>query len=136
LKDLILNPNLGAGQLTTTTSIHATAAKSAVTARAWSVTENSEAKELVSQALAQRIDEWVDEAGQGGRNLGYKGKRDGSTVGLLKQPGPQPWSKFTTPTSLREVEPPVSLILNENISGTKVSWNAPRETNADQGEEK
>ena len=32
-------------------------------------------------------------------------------MGLLKSPGPQPWETFTTPTSMREVEPNVSLIL-------------------------
>jgi hypothetical protein len=68
-------------------------------------------KDRTEQLAKERIDRWVYEAQKGGRTLGYKGKKDGDTVGLLKSPGPQPWETFTTPTSMREVEPNVSLIL-------------------------
>ena len=83
----------------------------ALAARAWSVSEAVAVKDRTEQLAKERIDRWVYEAQKGGRTLGYKGKKDGDTVGLLKSPGPQPWETFTTPTSMREVEPNVSLIL-------------------------
>jgi hypothetical protein len=124
LRDLDLNPNPGAGQLRSTTDPHAITSAATITARAFSVTEKVETRDFISQTVAERVDEWVDEAGQGGRNLGYKGKKDGSTVGLLKSPSPQPWGTFTTPTSMREVEPPVSLVLKTDMSRTRTRWEA------------
>ena len=134
LHDLDLNPNLGAGTLISTTDPHAKTAEEAITSRAWSVTEKTETRDLVSRALAQRVDEWVDEASQGGRELGYKGKKDGSTVGLLRSPGPHPWMTFSTPTSLREVEPPVALVLKTDIGRESAGWEAQKQEEKEEGE--
>jgi len=133
LRDLDLNANCGAGHLTSTTDTHATTAVADITARGWNVTEKAEIRDLVAQALGQRVDEWVDETGQGGRNLGYRGEKDGSTVGLLKPPGPHPWGIFTTPTSMREVEPPVSLILKTDMGCTGAGWEAPKRDSTERG---
>lgn len=111
LQGLDLNANEGAGRLTSSGDPKAKAVTAALAARAWSVSEAVAVKDRTEQLAKERIDRWVYEAQKGGRTLGYKGKRDGDTVGLLKSPGPQPWETFTTPTSMREVEPNVSLIL-------------------------
>jgi hypothetical protein len=111
LQGLDLNANEGAGRLTSSGDVKAKAVTAALAARAWSVSEAVAVKDRTEQLAKERIDRWVYEAQKGGRTLGYKGKRDGDTVGLLKSPGPQPWETFTTPTSMREVEPNVSLIL-------------------------
>ncbi len=124
LQGLDLNANEGAGRLTSSGDIKAKAVIAFLTARAWNVSEAVAAKDRTEQLAKDRIDRWVYEAQKGGRTLGYKGKRDGSTVGLLKSPGPQPWETFTTPTSMREVEPNVSLILGglEGVDAPK--WEA------------
>jgi len=111
LQGLDLNANEGAGRLTSSGDAKAKAVTAALAARAWSVSEAVAVKDRTEQLAKERIDRWVYEAQKGGRTLGYKGKKDGDTVGLLKSPGPQPWETFTTPTSMREVEPNVSLIL-------------------------
>lgn len=111
LQGLDLNANEGAGRLTSSGDPKAKAVAAALAARAWSVSEAVAVKDRIEQLAKERIDRWVYEAQKGGRTLGYKGKKDGDTVGLLKSPGPQPWETFTTPTSMREVEPSVSLIL-------------------------
>ena len=111
LQGLDLNANEGAGRLTSSGDPKAKAVAAALAARAWSVSEAVVVKDRTEQLAKERIDRWVYEAQKGGRTLGYKGKKDGDTVGLLKSPGPQPWETFTTPTSMREVEPNVSLIL-------------------------
>ncbi len=111
LQGLDLNANEGAGRLTSSGDVKAKAVTASLAARAWSVSEAVAVKDRTEQLAKERIDRWVYEAQKGGRTLGYKAKRDGDTVGLLKSPGPQPWETFTTPTSMREVEPNVSLIL-------------------------
>jgi hypothetical protein len=111
LQGLDLNANEGAGRLTSAGDPKAKAVTASVAARAWSVSEAVAVKDRAEQLAKERVDQWVYEAQKGGRTLGYKGKKDGTTVGLLKAPGPQPWETFTTPTSMREVEPNVSLIL-------------------------
>lgn len=111
LQGLDLNANEGAGHLTSSGDAKAKAVIALLATRAWSVSEAVAVKDRTVQLAKERIDRWVYEAQKGGRTLGYKGKKDGDTVGLLKAPGPQPWEAFTTPTSMRDVEPNVSLIL-------------------------
>jgi hypothetical protein len=91
-------------------------------ARAWNVSETAAIKERTEQLAKARIDSWVYEAQRGGRTLGYRGKKDGDTVGLLREPSPQPWDTFTTPTSMREVEPSVTLILGGLDSVDTLKW--------------
>jgi hypothetical protein len=49
----------------------------------------------------------------GGVRLGYETAPDGTTIGLLKQPGTSGWTEFTVLNSLRDVEPEVSLTFND-----------------------
>jgi superfamily II DNA or RNA helicase len=122
LDGLELNPNHAATRLTSSGDRRAIAVTELIALRAWAVTTAPEVKNRTEQLIRERIDRWVFEAQRDGRTLGYKAERDGSTVGLLKSPGPQPWDTFTTPTSMREVEPPVSLILGGLQGGTLPTW--------------
>jgi hypothetical protein len=55
-----------------------------------------------------------------GRVLGYKDRKDGVTVGLLKTPTEEDWQPFTCLNSLRDVEPGVALILNDAPLGSEI----------------
>jgi hypothetical protein len=71
--------------------------------------------ELMTDALNARTDLWASRisASIEGARLGYQGKRDGQTLGLLSKPSNQTWTQFTCLNSLRNVEPSVNLILDE-----------------------
>ncbi len=90
LQNLDLNSNEGAGRLTSSNDVRAKSAIASITARAWNVSETATTKDRTEQLAKGRIDRWVYEAQRGGRTLGYKGKKDGDTVGLLKWPSPSP----------------------------------------------
>ena len=68
----------------------------------------------VRQSVTAKLDAWAGEASVPNRKLGYRKPRtkDDVTVPLLKQPGTGPWETFTVPTSMREVEPGVGLVLD------------------------
>jgi hypothetical protein len=77
---------------------------------------NPSAEQLVRTALDTRISHWghqIASMSGGGARLGYRDKRDGRTVGLLRKPEPRNWETFTCLNSLRDVEPSVNLVLNE-----------------------
>ena len=65
--------------------------------------------------LNSRLDQWSKYAQNppGGSRLGYRDKKDGVTKGLLRTPGIEDMDDFTCLTSLRDVEPNVSLILKD-----------------------
>lgn len=75
----------------------------------------------VEQSLKALLDVWRDQAGRaaGGRVLGYKDRKDGLTVGLLKTPEAGRWADFTCLNSLRDVEPGVGLVLDDRNVGTE-----------------
>jgi hypothetical protein len=82
--------------------------------RASAITSNSDLEEIVRDSLNERIVNWLANASkvsQGGGVLGYKPENDGRTTGLLLPPGKEK-DIFTCLTSLRDVESPVTLILN------------------------
>ena len=62
-------------------------------------------------SLAHAQPHRLDAARTGGENLGYRAKRDGTTVPLLTKPGTGRWQKFTCLNSLRDVEPMSGFIL-------------------------
>ncbi len=78
----------------------------------------------VRQALTARLDEWAGEAATPNRRLGYRSpkKKDDVTVGLLEPPSKEPWGSFTVPTSMREVEPGVGLVLGGRTRDHLPSW--------------
>ena len=70
--------------------------------------------------LLKKADLWQSEAQNrsGGRSLTYRepfgeGAKKGTTVSLLHSPGLERWEEFTCLNSLREVEPPVKLIISD-----------------------
>ncbi|MCP4346435.1 MAG: helicase [Desulfobacterales bacterium] len=70
----------------------------------------------VRNMLLERRDFWLKEIERArSYNLGYKEKH--TTKGLLRPTGEGTWKKFTCLNSLRDVEPSVSLILDENNYG-------------------
>jgi hypothetical protein len=77
--------------------------------------EDGDIEALVSAELNERLDEWLSRAQDlhGGARLGYDTERDGKTLPLLRRPGIGPWDPFTCLNSLRNVEPPVGLVLED-----------------------
>ena len=67
----------------------------------------------VLASLKQRLDEWMTTQ-QRTPTLGYRGKKDGVTVGLLASAESGDWDTFTCLNSLRDVEASSSLILIED----------------------
>jgi hypothetical protein len=75
-----------------------------------------EVADHVRQQLTRKMDVWQSRSqrmAQGSR-LGYETKRDGVTTGLLRRPSMEPWDEFTCLNSLRDVEPPTALILDDH----------------------
>lgn len=85
-----------------------------ISKRASVITSDEDLEAIVRDDLNVRIANWLSHAAivlQGGGVLGYKTMDDGRTVGLLTPPGKER-DMFTCLTSLRDVESPVALILN------------------------
>jgi len=113
------NPNLGAGRLDSVSRPEVAELKRAMSQRGGRVTDDKDVQNLVEAMVGERCDEWVKEATRGGRKLGYEaGKRrkkgEGDVAALLKKPGLQSWDRFTVPLSLREVEPAVRLVMDQD----------------------
>ncbi len=70
-----------------------------------------------------------------GTQLGYKTRKDGQTIGLLRQPGQRDWTPFTCLNSLRDVEPSINLILDERGLGDTVVSDTGTESPGNGGEQ-
>ena len=119
------NQNRGAG-LVDPADAKATRAMQAIRARA-----DDQVGHQAAQALGERIeallDEWKKEAAVGQRTLVYqrRGKSD-TDVSLLQEPGIEGWTRWTVPTSMRNVETAVPLKLRpDGISAPGEEWEAP-----------
>ena len=89
-------------------------ALTAIPQRAAKVVEQPE-DEQTRQMLQARLEHWVHKAKNlQGATLGYRGMRDGQTVGLLNAPEGSRWELFTCLNSLRNVEPTANLILDDH----------------------
>lgn len=120
-----LAPNQGAGTMTSPSHPSVDDATKLVTERAWTVTQDPNRRDLAEEAMKLRGDDWADEAQVPGRQLVYSEWRAGAqSVALMKQPGTGAWTKWTAPTSMREVEPGVSLLLDERRSKFQPQWKA------------
>ena len=94
-----------------------------VGARAWEVTEDPGKKTLTETEMKSRADEWAKEAGISGRTLVYQKRGVGpTTVSLLKTPGIKPWTDWTVPMSMREVESPVRIVMKDDRSTNDPAW--------------
>jgi hypothetical protein len=93
--------------------------------RAEDLTSDAGVGVVIAQDIKIRADAWLHQKGQAGEVLGYRQKRDGKTVGLLRQPSEGPWGLWTCPTSLREVEPGVNLLLTDFVADDSVPFEFP-----------
>ena len=127
LENVPFNPNQGASVLDRTDKEEVVHASEILVRRAWSISEQSEVKDLVSAELKGRIDEWAQEASKGGRILAYekKGNNKDTMVSLLHRPGIQAWHNFTVPMSMREVEPGVRLVMSTDRLQSGPTWATP-----------
>ncbi|MDA8070967.1 MAG: DISARM system helicase DrmA [Actinomycetota bacterium] len=82
--------------------------------RAEGVTSVPAIGEELARSLRHRLDSWVALQRRQAVVLGYRDRKDGKTVGLLQQPGDARWSLWTCPTSLREVEAGINLLLSDD----------------------
>jgi hypothetical protein len=113
LSDETLNPNLGAGELPKIPKSEIDAAKTSITDRAWKIA-GVDVKSRAERMIDARVDRWGKEAARPGRKLGYdKVRGQGDVVELLKKPGAQKWDDLTAPMSMREVEPGVTLVMDD-----------------------
>lgn len=73
------------------------------------------------------LEAWKAEASVGQRTLVYQRRgRSGSDVSLLQEPGIEGWSRWTVPTSMRNVETAVPLKLRpDGITAPAEDWDAP-----------
>ncbi|WP_200888993.1 DISARM system helicase DrmA [Aphanizomenon flos-aquae] len=79
---------------------------------------DAETQKMVKQALEAKLDIWLSKAQniQGGGILKYQiAQPDGLTIELLKSAGRETWQDFTCLNSLRNVEPTVGLILQDQV---------------------
>lgn len=127
-------PNDGAGKMDTPSRKEMLETIGTVAARTWEVTEDPIKKALTEAEMKSRADEWANEAGIGGRILVYRKYGAGPTAyPLLEAPGTKPWTDWTVPMSMREVEPGVRLVMDDDRSTNDPSWRPrPTETKEDQ----
>ncbi len=118
-------PNDGAGLLDSPSRLEMQGTTKAIAARTWEVTEDPKKKALAEGALKKRADEWAKEAGLGGRTLVYQRWGAGPTAyPLLEVPGLKPWTDWTVPMSMREVEPGVRLVMEDGRMTHDPDWRA------------
>ncbi|MGD9933833.1 MAG: DISARM system helicase DrmA [Dehalococcoidia bacterium] len=105
------NPNLTA-QVVGVRSAEMADLGEEIVERAGEVTGEAQVLAEVRAQLACRYDDWVAFQGKGGVELAYRGA-SGAAVPLLQEPAGGPWDRWSAPTSLREVEASVNLIIDE-----------------------
>jgi len=91
-----------------------------ISRRAGLVTASHKSQALASAMLAARRDEWLSrvQSTGGGSVLTYHARRTGRDISLLKQPTENGEGYFFCLNSLRDVEPQVRLILNDQEMDT------------------
>jgi hypothetical protein len=85
---------------------------------------DAETQKMVKQALEAKLDIWLSKAQnlQGGGILKYQiEQKDGLTIELLKSAGRENWQDFTCLNSLRNVEPTVGLILQDQVPNDDIN---------------
>jgi hypothetical protein len=105
------NPNLAAGRFGRDSQL-ADHVVNVIRRRARDVLGNTRDSLDVERELDTRLDFWARERAKPDRRLGYRRpRRSADVAGLLNEPDGGPWTKTTCPTSLRDVEPGVRLLL-------------------------
>jgi len=117
------SPNPGAGALDSPSRPEMASTVDSITERTWEVTEDSAKKSLANAEMKSRADDWAKEAAVPGRTLVYQRYGAGPTAyALLEAPGIKPWSTWTVPMSMREVEPGVNLVMEDDRSNQDPVW--------------
>jgi hypothetical protein len=116
LNDDELNPNDGAHQFQDANSPWAIHATAAITERAYRVSDNHTIKSWTEGRIKERTDDWVKQTGEAGKTIAYekKGENKDRKTSLITTPGMHQWTRFTVPMSMREVETPVLLQMNNS----------------------
>ncbi len=125
LGDPAWNDNPGAGRVDPANAL-AVAAREAIRERADSQIGHVAAGALEDR-IAKLLEAWHAEAQVGQRTLVYqrRGKSD-ADVSLLAEPGIEGWSRWTVPTSMRNVETAVPLALRpRGVAPAGEDWEAP-----------
>ena len=126
LKKNQLAPNLGAENLNSVTDPTVEEVTNSFGDRAHKVTDKNEISNLAKDMARERFDDWARRVTTRQGHIAYKAKNNmGDTVSLLDQPGSKTWHKFTVPTSMREVEPGVRLVMQDRTQNREPSWTHP-----------
>ncbi len=84
------------------------------------------ASETLSERITVLLHKWREEADVGQRTLVYQRRGASDTdVSLLKPPEMEGQSDWTVPNSMRNVEPPVPLVLRRELAGAPEEWETP-----------
>jgi hypothetical protein len=110
------NPETAAGEVDVHASITDEVA-AYVKARCADLASDSKSATEIEQEIERVLSRWEQEQRVPGRKLAYRSRKDGVTQGLLRSPELGEWQTFTTPTSLRNVEPGVNLLLLQDRLG-------------------
>lgn len=129
LRGTEFNSNEAAARITTGNPYLQEAVKAISDRAALIGLDGTKTGEYCRAELLRKADIWQSEAQNisGGRTLTYKesygeGAKKGTTVQLLHSPGLERWDEFTCLNSLREVEPPVKLIIRDGgLDGNEAS---------------
>jgi hypothetical protein len=134
LQEASFAPNEGARAMTDPAGKPAEFVKEVLEDRAWSVEDKATVKELTADMVKSRLDKWVKSNNVPGQKLGYeKRKNQGDVVNLLFKPGKEEWGEFTVPTSMREVEAGVNLVLEDTPSVEDDDWDFQQTAQDDGG---
>jgi hypothetical protein len=90
----------------------------------------------VEDELDNRLDMWATNRFTPGRRLAYDRPRQSDDIaGLLRRPEEGRWSKMTCPTSLRDVEPGIQLLLlpNADLIGSDPPFRLPASADVESG---
>lgn len=125
LKELKFNPNEGAANMSKASFGETEAMKKYIADRAWNIENKKEVKDRTERMVNERIDCWMKENMKQGTKLSYEEiKKQGNSIALLKKPGIGVWDMQTVPTSMREVEAGVRLVMDKskNSSESEPEW--------------
>lgn len=131
------NPNLGAEHMTDAFIDEVNSIKASLSNRAWKVTDRKAMGQFTEDMISDRIDRWIREASRGGRRLSYDiSRQNDNATNLLSKPGLNNWDVFTAPTSMREVEPGVRLVMDDARLSDLPEWQPrPNRANDSNSEE-
>lgn len=118
LLDTTFNHNHGAGDFVKTHPV-VQQAQALLTERARQVTNDEDDVTYVGKSIQSRLDKWSKETQQESARLGYRMKKDGETIGILKDPIEDSHAIFTVLNSMRDVEATAGLILRDKAVQTE-----------------